>query len=370
MKNPHNLTSIQLAFIIIQTQIGVGILGLPYGVFGVSKQDAWISVLLSGLIIQVIIVLLWWLASRFPTKTIFHYSTLLTGKFVGTLINMSFIVYGLLVTSIVLVQSTAIIKMWALPLTPKWIIMLMLVATSILLGKEEIMSISNIYVVVSILILFLILLTIVVVIIYPVDWRYLFPMGATGIPTILKGMKEAYFSMLGFEILLVMFPFFYKNGSKSILYAASSANLFVTLVYAFLTVVTIVTFSPEEILTIPQPVLYYVKFLYLQVVERIDLVFVSVWVVNVITSLTSYFFLSTEGTTIVFHRFKRVKRVFFTIIIATCSYIIAMLPNKAAGMEIINKAVISFSYLHILGFPILFLAISLIFKKVERGEDS
>lgn len=366
MKNQTNLTSMQLMLFIVQTQIGVGVLGLPFSVFSISKGDAWISVLLAGIVVQLFITIFWVLGRRFPAKSLFQYSMQLVGKAGGTFINISYVVYGLLVTSLIMMYSTAIIKTWVLTLTPKWIIMLLLMGTAVYLGRELLSDICNVYVVVSGLIFFLILISIVVLIIYPVDWRYLLPIGHSGGTNILKGIKEAYFSMLGFELILFLFPYFQHNGERSVLFSASMANLFVTLLYAFLTIVSLVTFSPEEIVIIPQPVLYYVKSLYLQIVERIDLVFVSLWVVSVITSLTSYLFLSTEG---VAHTFKRINRSVITIFFGSLSFIIALIPNKEAEMELYNKWVINTSYLFILVIPFLFLGISFIFKKKERGKN-
>ncbi|WP_044336707.1 GerAB/ArcD/ProY family transporter [Rossellomorea aquimaris] len=367
MKNQTNLTFIQLTFFIIQTQIGVGVLGMPFSVFSVSKGDAWISVLLAGIVVQLLITTLWVLGRRFPAKSLFQYSIQLVGKAGGTCINMSYVFYGMLVTSLILMYSTAIIKTWVLTLTPKWIIMFLLMGTAVYLGRELLSDICNVYVMVSGLIFFLILISVVVLIVYPVDWRYLLPIGHSGAINIFKGIKEAYFSMLGFELLLFLFPYFQHNGERSVLFSASMANLFVTLTYTFLTIVSLITFSPEELVIVPQPVLYYVKSLYLQVVERIDLVFVSLWVVSVITSLTSYLFLSTEG---IAHTFKRIKRSVITISIGSLSFIIALFPNKEAEMELYNKWVINTSYLFILVIPLLLLSISFVFKKKERGKSA
>lgn len=55
-------TKTQLLFFIIQTQIGVGILSLPYSVFQRAKQDGWMSILLAGLVVQLLILLFWMLA--------------------------------------------------------------------------------------------------------------------------------------------------------------------------------------------------------------------------------------------------------------------------------------------------------------------
>ena len=369
MNNQTKLSGLQLTFFILQTQIGVGILGLPFNVYLKSKQDAWISVIIAGLLVQGVIFLLWLLGSRFPSKSIFEYSKLLLGRGMGTLLNCGYILYGLLVTALVLMYSTKIIKMWVLIFTPKWIIMVLLVVTAIYLAKEDVVGISNIYVVVSSLILFLLVISIIVLVTYPVDFRYLFPMAHSGGFNWLKGANEAYFSMLGFELMLILYPHFQQIGSASILKSVTVANISVTGIYCFMTIVSIVTFSPAEIEIVPQPVLYFVKSLYLKIIERIDLVFVSLWIVNVITSLTSYLFFSTEGTSFFIRKVKKVKRTFLPIIFGIIGLMIALLV-KNEQMEMYNKAIIFMSYIFVILIPIVLLGISILFKKQERGKSS
>ncbi|XXM74350.1 GerAB/ArcD/ProY family transporter [Lysinibacillus sphaericus] len=365
MKKQINLTSLQLCIFIIQTQIGVGILGLPFNVFAVSKGDAWISVLVAGAIVQAVITLLWLLGRRFPSKSLFEYSKILLGKFTGSLITFGYLIYGVLVVIIILMYSTAIIKSWSLMLTPTWVVMLMILLPGIYLGKEKVTEISNVYVAVTVLIILLIIVSIIVLFIYPVDWRYLFPIGASGGLTILKGAKEAYFSMLGFELLLILYPHFKHTGDFAIYKAVTIANLSVTLIYTFMTVVSIVTFSPDELKIVPQPVLYYVKSLYLQVVERVDLLFASFWVVNVITSLTSYLFVCTECCHHLSKKIKKMRRGYCTVFWGVAAYFVALIPGKLSEMDILNKWVLNLSYFFVLGIPLVLLIVSFIFKKKE-----
>ncbi|KAA0563517.1 GerAB/ArcD/ProY family transporter [Bacillus sp. CH30_1T] len=367
-RNQTNLTALQLTFFIIQAQIGVGILGLPFNVFSAAKQDSWISILFAGVVIQLIVFLMWGLGKRFPENSLFEYSSLLTGKFFGMLINLLYIIFGLMVASLVLMYASTIIKMWVLPITPKWIIILLLTIPAVYLGKEKVSEISNIFVVVSALIGLLIVISFIVMFTYPVDWRYLFPIGHAGLINILKGTKEAYFSMLGFELLLILYPYFQQIGERKVLLSVSLANFCVTLIYTFLTIVSVITFSPEELLLIPQPVLYFVKSLYLQIVERIDLVFVSLWVVNVITSLTTYLFLSTEGCSISFSKHKKFKRYLYTLFFGALAGGIALIPNKESEIETFNKGVVYMSYLTLLVLPILLLGLSFISKGSKKNE--
>ena len=48
-KKDQSITKFQLFFILIQSQIGVGLLSLPNAVQKTAKGDGWISTLLAGL---------------------------------------------------------------------------------------------------------------------------------------------------------------------------------------------------------------------------------------------------------------------------------------------------------------------------------
>jgi hypothetical protein len=70
------ITPLQSGLLIVQSQVGVGILSLPFSVHAAAKQDAWISTLLAGFIVNGFIWLLILLARRFPNQSLFQYAPL------------------------------------------------------------------------------------------------------------------------------------------------------------------------------------------------------------------------------------------------------------------------------------------------------
>ena len=46
--NKNSISVSQLFFIVLQTQIGIGVSGLPYNLFKTAHTDGWISMLISG----------------------------------------------------------------------------------------------------------------------------------------------------------------------------------------------------------------------------------------------------------------------------------------------------------------------------------
>lgn len=65
-KNDHKGTTLPF---IIQAQIGVGILSLPNKLNETAKGGGGLSVLVAGVITQLVIILLWVLLKKFPDLT-------------------------------------------------------------------------------------------------------------------------------------------------------------------------------------------------------------------------------------------------------------------------------------------------------------
>lgn len=245
--------------------------------------------------------------------------------------------------------------------------MSLLVLTAIMLAREHVLTISNIYILVSGLVLFLLFMSLVVLGTYPVEIRYLFPIGKEFGMNMISGAEEAGFSMFGFEMLLLLFPYFNTLGEKSILKTVSLASWLVTLLYLTMFLICAVVFSPSELLIIPQPVLYFVKSINLQIIERIDLIFLSLWIVNVITSLTSYLFFSLEGSRNLLKGMNKKKVTWCLMGFGSVSFSIALMVD-ITKIEVYHFYVMNLSYMMVVILPIIILILSLILKR--KGVNS
>ncbi|MBN3545729.1 GerAB/ArcD/ProY family transporter [Fictibacillus barbaricus] len=49
----------------------MAVISLPYDVFHKSKTDSWLSIILSGIVVQLLIVLIWLMAKKYPNSTLF-----------------------------------------------------------------------------------------------------------------------------------------------------------------------------------------------------------------------------------------------------------------------------------------------------------
>ncbi|MGG1674126.1 GerAB/ArcD/ProY family transporter [Neobacillus sp. NRS-1170] len=363
--NEKSITQTQLFFLIFQSQVGIGLLSLPYSVHEHVQSDGWISVLLAGASIQLLIILLWILLWGFKGKNIYEITVIVFGKYLGKFINFLYIFFFLLVMSLVALLFANLLKKWILDYTPFSIIILLLIGTGIYIGKHNLRVLARFYT----------LATGLIIIAIALPWfsfssnfqfAYLFPIGQSGVKNIVIGAHRAIVAMIGFELILVILPYVegtYKRSLKNI----SLANTMVTLLYVYFTVSCYLIFSPEEITIVPEPVLYILKAANFQWIERLDLIFLSIWIIPMITSFVTYLYLASSGAATILHKGKRKYPVWYLPVIV---FLIGFLFSSESDIEHFDKYVSFITYVFLAVIPLLTLFVSLVRKKFNYRSPS
>ncbi|WGU96112.1 GerAB/ArcD/ProY family transporter [Paenibacillus dendritiformis] len=357
------ITPGQLIFLITQTQIGVGLLGLASRVHNTAKGDAWISVLLAGMLAQLFIFIIWCLNKRFPSLTLFDYLPKLLGKAIGKLIQVLYAVYFILVSSFIVIQFSSTVRDWVLFDTPRWIVMGIMIGVSYYLARESLRTIARFFALV-----FFCNIAVIIIAAFAylhVNFLYVLPVGQAGIWNIAKGAHEAMTSFSGYEMLLICYPFV-EGGSTMKLKAATAANIFTTLMYTFAIFTSLIVFSPPELELLPQPLLYMVKALSFSVVERPDLYFLSLWVVVASTSTIGYLFMASRGGANLFQaRSTHRKAVPYVAVLVFVIALIFQAPNMIGPL---SKFLAIANYVFVFGIPFVLFIIFVLFKEKEaRG---
>ena len=359
MKTSNTITSAQLFFIIFQTQVGVGVLSLPASLYAGSGTDGWITLIITGVTIQVIIYILYLLSNRFPSSTIYEFAPKIVGKYGGFILSTLYILFAVFTAVIVLELFETTIKTWILFRTPMLAILLLLAITGTYLAVGKIKVMGRFYQFVSILIVPLVIMAAYTL--KDADLRYILPIGHNGIGTIFKATQQGIVSMVGFEMVLFVYPYVQDKG-KTALKSLTLANIAVTSLYTFLTFATFVFFSPKQLEMIPDPLVYMLKGVSFVVVDRVDLLFLSIWIVSVMTSYVSYLYIAGKG---IQHLTKRKRTTGSIIIAALISLILSMFTHDRYTVDMIAGYHEKASYFFAVGIPILLWLISLIFKKKE-----
>ncbi|MED2777762.1 GerAB/ArcD/ProY family transporter [Bacillus thuringiensis] len=356
--NEKSISQKQLFFMIFQSQVGIGVISLPFSVHKYTQSDGWISILIAGIGIQLLILLIWTLLWGFKGKNFYEITPIVFGKHLGKFINTIYIAYFVSIMAVLTLRFANILKKWILDYTPFSVIVLLLLVTGIYIGKNNLRVLARFYTLTTGLIILSITLP-WFSFLTNFQFSYLFPIGQSGLRNMIIGAHDATIAMIGFELMLGILPYAegtYKQSLKSILVA----NMLVTLLYTYFTVSCYLIFSPEELRVLPEPVLYMLKAVHFQWIERLDLIFLSIWIIPISTSFVAYLYLSSTGTASIFHKGNRMHPVWYLALIV---FLICLFFPDNFKIEQFEKYTFVGGYICILFIPLLTLLISIVRKK-------
>lgn len=363
MAAKKEITQFQLIFLLIHSQVGVGVITLPFDVFMEAKGDSWISVLLTGVIIQITILLFGALMMRFPSSHLYGIVQSIFGKWIGKMIVILYSMYFIGIGGLVLAKFSYILKAWMMPLTPKWLLLVLMVVTAVYLVKDNLQLMARFFVLSSVVLIGFIGLSAYAL--KDANITYILPVGSNGVHPVIQGIQPALYTFQGFELLLVIHPFVQSN-KRGVLKAATIANIFITLFYSFLVLTCLLYFSPGELKLVPEPVLYLIKSFSFRIIERPDLLFTSMWIVLVATTFMTMLYASSLGLSIVMNS-NKIKN--YVIVVAGICFLSAMTFRGTYDIESISRIQELFIFPFAFGLPVLVLLISIIFNKKERGSS-
>ncbi|WP_416826646.1 GerAB/ArcD/ProY family transporter [Ectobacillus polymachus] len=353
----NKITQGQLMFFVIQSQVGVGILSLPYKLQASAKGGAWISMLIAGLAVQVIILVLCALCKQYPSDTIYSFLPKITGNLLGNLLGFAYIGYFLLSGGTVLAKFADVVGRWVLQDTPRWALLLLSLLTCMYLVKENLQVIARLFVLSTFTIIVMVVLSLMGY--AKVNFSYIFPITEVGWGNIFKTANDALFPLTGYENILVIYPFVEGKSSGKIK-AASLGNMVVTLFYTFEVFTCLIIFSPAVMPAVLEPLLYMLKGFSFQIIQRIDLIFLSLWIFIVTTALVSWTYVATVGLGRIFHRGEHKKAVPYALFIL---FILALIAQDQAISDLYDRMIAIAHYSLIIGLPLILLCLTYITRK-------
>lgn len=141
------------------------------------------------------------------------------------------------------------------------------------------------------------------------------------------------------------------------------ANGLSTFFYAYLTFVSIAYLGPYAMKFIPEPILYIMKYRSFPILERADLLFFSIWVVCVGTSLMAYLYLTASGMSDLLN--KSYNSIIVYSVALFIFVLVCFIPTDDQVIHRINTFIVYLSYLFICGLPITLLILAVLRGKKE-----
>jgi spore germination protein (amino acid permease) len=347
-------------FLISGMQIGVGMLGFQRIIAKVSGNDAWISVLISGVSINLLLWMCYKLLSRNEqTIDIVGIHRDLFGKWVGGLLSSIFVIYFMGTAIVVLRTYLEVIQVWMFPelnIPILLVVMLLLVYSYIIGGLRTVtgfMLIGKLFI-----LLLLPLLS------FPMKHAHLSnlaPVWDHSFMEILEGSKAMTLNYLGFELILMYYPFI-KQPIRSKKWAHLGA-LFTTFIYVITMLATLIYYHQEQLKDVIWATLTFWKVITLPLVERFEYIGISIWLFVILPNVCLGFWAASRGMKRVFNMKQKKAVVVFMVI----SYIICILLDTRQDIDQLNTFVSQVGFYIVYAYiPFLFILQMIVYKVRER----
>jgi spore germination protein (amino acid permease) len=364
IKDQYLVSGFLVFFLIHGMQIGIGILGFQRGVVKEAGYDGWISVLLAGLVVHIIIFCIYLLLKRANGDLISIHQQLF-GKWIGNTFSLLVCIYFISLAAIVLRAYIEIIQVWMFMDLPTWV--MALIAFGLLYyvvagGFRSVVGLTFLGVIIPIPLYFMLLM--------PLEFAHfinLVPIFKHTISEIALGSKETTLSFLGFEILLLYYPFL-KDRQFTQKWAQLGAFV-TTIVYTSIMLISLAFYSEEQLNKTIWATLTLYKVVQLPFLERFEYIGVSLWVLFIVPNIALALWAASRGAKRVFNMNQRIA-LFIALLAVTA--IVLLLPTRQE-IGLFGEWVSNFGFYFVFVYiPMLVIIQTIVmkFKKGSKGHEN
>lgn len=345
------ISPIQLVLLVFGTVVGVGFITMPRGVMEKAREDAWLTVLLACLLALLSLWLIIRAARVYPERTMIEANVVVFGRVFGFLLNALLMAYFLLFTVTGLRTMAEVVRAEMLPFTPLEAIVIAMLLTLLYSSWGGLMPIIRINESGQPISFFLIVVFLMAALL-EADWHELRLPLVEGVMPVIRPLASTTYSYLGFEILLVYYPYV-ANKQTAFRNAATGIGLAGGF-YAFIVLGTILTISPDVTITQTYPVITMAKTIEVirQFVERAELLLIIVWLPMAYTTHMITFFTTAFSLNRVF---PRISFHWSIVLLLPTVYFLALVPDNLLEMEKWSNVVGNVGLFFLFVYPLLFL---------------
>lgn len=131
----QEISLLQYILTISGVQVGFGLLTLPREVAQGAGTDGWISVIIGCVITTVVSLCIVKIMAKHPGDTLLNVLTRYLGKWLGKIGMIIWILYSLLAAISLVFSLLYVIRIWILPRTPSYLILILLAIPMYMLAR-------------------------------------------------------------------------------------------------------------------------------------------------------------------------------------------------------------------------------------------
>jgi spore germination protein (amino acid permease) len=360
--NPQNSLNAFIVFFIIHSmQVGIGIQGFQRIIFFEAKQDAWISVVLAGIFTHIVVMVISKTLQLYGPSDIYGIHNEVYGKWIGKIVNSLYIIYCLWVFMTILMNYIEVMQTWVFQTVPTWLFsasILLIVIYGVTGGIRVIVGACFFSVILSVWMLGFIG--------YPLrflDFSHLLPVMESNITSILKGTYKMTLTIIGFEILYVIYPFLKEKGQ-----VAKFAHLGIAgtnILYLLVILITIAYFSPGQLNNTIWATLTLFKVVKLPFIERTEYVAISFWLLIILPNLMLYLWAALRGV----KRTFEIKTKWFIYFFSFVIFLGSLFINTRIKINQFNDFFATIAFYITFCYPFILYILALIKKKMTTFKE-
>lgn len=363
MRDDFKISSTQLAALVFTFIIATATLYIPALLSQKAGQDAWIAVIVAGVVGIFIALIVTSLGGRFPEQTLVEYSQVILGTWIGKLVGLVYIWFYIHLTSIVLreVAETAVGTL--LPRTPLEVVAIVIVVSCAYAVKAGIEVVARVNIL-SVLINFIIMATVLLLIVRELNVEYLTPVLSGGVAPVLR----ASITPIGWfgEVVSVAFLIPFLNRSREAKGAALWGVIATTIILMLIVMVTLMLFGPHLTSILTFPTLKVIRLINLaDFIQRIEVIFLVPWIMANYIKICVFYYIAVQ---IIAQWLKaEYGPLVFPVGIIITTLAIGLFENRIQLNEFLDKVWGVYALPFELGIPILLLVLAVLRKKGEAG---
>jgi spore germination protein (amino acid permease) len=315
----RSLDFMQVLLFMQTVQVGVGLFNLPRVVSEAVGHDGWVSILIAGAGTQVALLFMILLLRRFQRLDVYEIMRRIFGRWIGNTLGLFFALYCISAAALVSRSYIEVVQTWLFPTTSTMMFYLLLLVPCVYCATAGPRVIGQFSIVTFIATIWMLFALIVPA--RQMEFINFRPFFEASPLRYLHGAWQVSASMIGFELILVFYPFVQRK-DKALL--ASSLGIWLTtLIYFLVTLAAIGFYSQPQIVTIISPTLHMFKIFQIPLIERIEQIAIATWSFLIVQTATAYIW----GAGRYLHSFGRWKEPTCVYLVAPLLFVLAIFPQ-------------------------------------------
>jgi spore germination protein (amino acid permease) len=271
----NEITFLQYVFLLFGLQVSVGLLALPQVLADRAGTDGWMAIIAGWIFSIAAGLVIVQVMRKHPDGTLPDLLRRYFGGWAGKTGAVLFGCYIFYYGYNGLVRTVLYTKVWLLPQTPVYIIMMLLLIPTYGIARNGLRIMGRYAELVFFISLWLPFIYLIPL--KDAHWLHLFPVLKEGWKPVFSAAQSIVISYSGPGAVFIFYPFL-QNKRRASAGIVLSGTL-TMLVYIFVTLVCFVYFSPDEITEYNEPVVNVLKTIEFKFVERVEVLFIAFFLI-------------------------------------------------------------------------------------------